>query len=84
MNLLSEEIKGRSQFLQTIREYTFMDKSFLTSKELWLVALAILNIVLNQFGLPSFEPTPEFYGAVLVVVFVLRGWFTKAGIKWSL
>lgn len=55
-----------------------MTKSFWKSKELWVVALGALNYVLNYFSLPSLEPTPELYGALLVLVGALRLWFTKA------
>jgi len=47
------------------------------SKEMWIVIVGIVNYILNQFGLPSFDPTPEFYGALLVIVGAIRLWFTK-------
>ena len=48
-----------------------------------MVFLALLNTALNYFGLPSFDPSPEFYGAVLVVVGVLRGFYTNSVLAWS-
>mgnify|MGYP001605022565 CR=1 FL=1 len=55
-------------------------KSVFLSKEVWVIFLGVLNVVFNKIGLPSFEPTPEFYTAVLMVIGVLRVWFTKAGV----
>ena len=57
-----------------------MTKSIFTSKEIWLVALGILNYILNKLGLPSFDPTPEFYSALLLVLGALRIWWTNAGL----
>ena len=53
-------------------------KAFWTSKELWLVFLALTNLALNKYGLRSFEPTQEFYGAVLLIIGTLRVWFTDS------
>lgn len=53
-------------------------KIWYKSKEVWVVGLGILNAVLNHFGLPSFNPTPEFYSSLLVVIGVLRTFFTES------
>lgn len=59
-------------------------KPFWTSKELWLVGIGVANYLLNSFGYPSFEPTPEIYTALLVLIAAVRGWLTQSGIRWSL
>jgi hypothetical protein len=53
-------------------------KPFWESKELWVVALGLLNLLLDKFGYPSFDPTPEFYAAILTLLGILRAFFTKA------
>jgi len=60
-----------------------MNKKFWKSKELWLVSLGLVNYGLNYFSLPSFEPSPEFYAALLLVLGVLRVWFTEAKLSWK-
>ena len=58
-----------------------MQKPFWESRELWVVFLGLVNFGLNRFGLPSFEPTPEFHAALLVVIGGLRAFFTKTAVK---
>jgi hypothetical protein len=58
-------------------------KAWYTSKELWLVFLGVANYFLNRWSLPSFEPTPEFYTSLVVVLGVLRAFFTEARIAWK-
>ena len=53
------------------------------SKELWLSVGVILNSVLNIYGLPSIPMTPEVVGAVGVLFFALRRWFTDSQLVWS-
>lgn len=55
-------------------------KSVFLSKEMWVISLGILNYILNQFGLPSFEPTPEFFSALLIIIGTLRVWWTNSGL----
>ncbi len=52
------------------------------SKELWLSAGVIFNSVLNVYGLPSIPMTPEVVGAVGVLFFALRRWFTDSQLVW--
>ena len=58
-------------------------KPFWTSKELWLVAIGVLNFAFDKIGWPSIEPTPELYASLLVLIGVVRAWFTNAGVRWS-
>lgn len=62
-----------------------MEKKFvLTSKEIWVIFLGILNSVLNSYGFPSFEPTPELYTTLLGIIAILRIWFTKSAVTFRL
>ena len=54
------------------------NKVFWKSKELWVVFLALLNLGLNKFGLPSFEASEEFWAAIMFVIGVLRSYSTSA------
>ena len=58
-------------------------KRWYESREIWVVVLYLVNFGLNQFGLSPFEPTAEFNAGVVVVLGVLRGWFTSARIEWG-
>ena len=53
-------------------------KPFYTSKEVWIGVIAILNIVFNLIGLPSIEPTPEFYGALIGLIVAVRVFVTQS------
>jgi len=54
-----------------------------SSKEIWILGIGLLNLALGALSLPSIEPTPEFYGALLIVVAVLRVWFTKTALHFK-
>ncbi len=58
-------------------------KVFWQSKEIWVVALGVFNYILHFFGLPSFEPSAEFYGALLIVMGALRLWWTSAKLSFK-
>ena len=58
-------------------------KIWYQSKEMWIVMLGILNYLLAKFGLPSFEPTAEFYGSLMVVMGALRAYWTSSRLVWS-
>jgi len=58
-------------------------KVWYQSNELLILFGGILNTVLDRFGLPSFELTPEFVGGLLVVVGTLRLFYTKTKLKFS-
>jgi hypothetical protein len=53
-------------------------KMWYDSKEIWVAVFGIGNYLLNYFGLPSFEPTPAFYTALITVLGALRLWFTES------
>ena len=57
-------------------------KVWYTSKEIWVVGLGLLNLAFNYFHLPSIDPSPEFYGAVMLIMGILRTWFTDARLVW--
>lgn len=59
------------------------NKVWYKSKELIVLIAGLLNTVLNSFGLPSFDLTPEFIGALLLVVATFRTFSTKTKIKFS-
>lgn len=58
-------------------------KVWYTSKEIWVVGLGLLNLLLNWFKLPSIDPSPEFYAAIMLIVGILRTWFTDARLVWK-
>ena len=62
---------------------TMNTKPAYLSKELWVLGIGLLNMVSNRFGYPSIEPTTELYGAVLVLVGVLRVFFTNSKLTWK-
>ena len=58
-------------------------KSFYTSKELWVLGLALLNYVGSNYGLAVVEPTPELFASILLIVGVLRVFFTNSKLTLS-
>lgn len=58
-------------------------KFVLKSKEVWLAIGVVINSLLNGFGFPSVPLTPEVIGAVGVVFFALRTWFTDSKLVWQ-
>ena len=59
-----------------------MKKYAWKSKEMWLSTGVIINAFLNMAGYPSIPMTPEVVGAIGVLFFALRGWFTSSMIVW--
>lgn len=56
-------------------------KPWYESKELLVLFAGLLNTILNKYGLPSFELTPEFVGALVLVVATFRAFFTKTKVS---
>lgn len=58
-------------------------KPFFSSKELYVVFFGILNLAFSKYGLPSIEPSPELYSALLIVMGVLRAFYTEAKLSFK-
>lgn len=54
------------------------NKAFYTSKELWVIGLGLLNQLGSRYGFAAVEPTPELYASILVIVGVIRMFFTNS------
>ena len=57
-------------------------KSAWQSKEIWLSVGVMLNALLDMNGYPAIPMTPEVVGAVGVLFFALRRWFTDSALVW--
>ena len=58
-------------------------KAWYTSKEIWVAIFGVVNYFLNWLGWPSFEPTAEFYGALVIVMGAIRAYWTDSKLGWS-
>ena len=59
------------------------EKFVFSSKEVWVAIVVVVNSLLNSKGYPSIPVTPEFMGAVGIIFFALRMWFTSSKLVWD-